>query len=57
LTLWAAVVAEWLGYGPETALTLGRFVAGSSARKGTTAECHQPEQLAWAALVAVSAPF
>jgi hypothetical protein len=32
LTLWAAVVAERLGYGPETALTLGRFVAGSSAR-------------------------
>jgi len=32
LTLWATVVAEWLGYPPETALTLGRFVAGSSAR-------------------------
>jgi hypothetical protein len=32
LTLWAAVVAERLGYPPETALTLGRFVAGSSAR-------------------------
>ena len=32
LTLWAAVVAERLGYGPDTALTLGRFVAGSSAR-------------------------
>ena len=32
LTLWAAVVAERLGYGPETALTLGRYVAGSSAR-------------------------
>ena len=31
LTLWAAV-AERLGYPPETALTLGRFVAGSSAR-------------------------
>jgi hypothetical protein len=26
------VVAERLGYPPETALTLGRFVAGSSAR-------------------------
>jgi hypothetical protein len=32
LTLWAAVVAERLGYPPETALTLGRFVEGSSAR-------------------------
>jgi hypothetical protein len=32
LTLWAAVVAERVGYPPETALTLGRFVAGSSAR-------------------------
>ena len=32
LTLWGAVVAERLGYPPETALTLGRFLAGSSAR-------------------------
>ena len=32
LTLWAAVVAERLGYGPDTAITLGRAVAGSSAR-------------------------
>lgn len=32
LTLWATVVAERLGYPTETALTLGRFVAGSSAR-------------------------
>jgi hypothetical protein len=32
LTLWAAIVAERLGHGPDTALTLGRFVAGSSAR-------------------------
>lgn len=32
LTLWAVVVAERLGYPPDTALTLGRFVAGSSAR-------------------------
>jgi len=32
LSLWATVVAERLGYPPETALTLGRFVAGSSAR-------------------------
>jgi hypothetical protein len=32
LTLWATVVAERLGFPPETALTLGRFVAGSSAR-------------------------
>jgi len=32
LTLWAAVVAETLGHPPDTALTLGRYVAGSSAR-------------------------
>jgi hypothetical protein len=32
LTLWATIVAERLGYPPDTALTLGRFVAGSSAR-------------------------
>ena len=32
LTLWAIVVAERLGHPPDTALTLGRFVAGSSAR-------------------------
>ncbi|HEY3848938.1 MAG TPA: hypothetical protein VGL95_17680, partial [Acetobacteraceae bacterium] len=30
--LWATAVAERLGYSPETALTLGRFVAGPSAR-------------------------
>jgi len=32
LTLWAAIVAERLGHPPDTALTLGRVVAGSSAR-------------------------
>ncbi|HEY2501791.1 MAG TPA: hypothetical protein VGI68_10325, partial [Mycobacterium sp.] len=32
LTLWATIVAERLGHPPDTALTLGRFVAGSSAR-------------------------
>ena len=32
LSPWAAVVAERLGYPPETALTLGGFVAGFSAR-------------------------
>jgi hypothetical protein len=32
LTLWAAVVAERLGQPFETALTLGRAVAGSAAR-------------------------
>ena len=32
LTLWATVVAEQLAYPSETALTLGRFVAGSRAR-------------------------
>ena len=32
LTLWAAVVAEHLGHDADTAITLGRAVAGSSAR-------------------------
>ena len=32
LTLWAAVVAERLGHPPDTALTLGRAIAGSAAR-------------------------
>ncbi len=32
LTLRATIVAERLGHPPDTALTLGRFVAGSSAR-------------------------
>jgi hypothetical protein len=32
LTLWAAVVAGRLGRPPDTALTLGRAVAGSAAR-------------------------
>jgi hypothetical protein len=31
LTLWAAVVSERLGHSPETALTLGRAVAGLNA--------------------------
>ena len=35
LTLWATAVAELLGYPPETALTLERFVAGPSARTKT----------------------
>jgi hypothetical protein len=32
LTLWAAIVAEALGYEPETALTLGKAVAGLNAQ-------------------------
>jgi hypothetical protein len=32
LTLWAAVVAERLGYPPETALSLAGAVAGTAAR-------------------------
>ena len=31
LTLWAAVVAEWLGFDRDAALTLGQAVAGLSA--------------------------
>ena len=32
LTLWAAIVAEHLGHDADAAITLGRAVAGSSAR-------------------------
>src|SRR6195952_4184482 len=32
LTLWASIVAERLGHPADTALTLGRAVAGSAAR-------------------------
>jgi hypothetical protein len=32
LTLWATIVAERLGYPPETALTLDRAVCSASAR-------------------------
>src|SRR3954447_19172076 len=32
LTLWAAVVAERLGYDADAAITLGRVVAGTNAR-------------------------
>ncbi len=32
LTLWAAIVAERLGHDVDAAITLGRAVAGSSAR-------------------------
>src|SRR5689334_5958186 len=32
LTLWAAIVAERLGYPPETALSLASAVAGTAAR-------------------------
>ena len=39
LTLWAAVVAERLGYPPETASTLGRFVVGDLFRDGERARC------------------
>lgn len=49
LTLWATVVAERLGHPPETAWTLGRFVAGSSARAkarrlGMIEETHETEE-------------
>ena len=49
LTLWATVVAERLGHPPETALTLARFVAGSSAgakarRLGIIEETQEAEE-------------
>ena len=51
LTLWAAVVAERLGHPEETALTLGRAVAGASAqakarRLGIADERHGEEDRA-----------
>lgn len=47
LTLWATIVAERLGHPPETALTLGRAVAGlnaqSKARRLGLVEVKKPE--------------
>jgi len=43
LTLWAAVVAEVLGFAPDEALTLGRAVAGLNAySKGVSLGLFQP---------------
>lgn len=45
LTLWAAVVAERLGYPPETALTLGRLVSGLNAQsKGQRLGIFEPQE-------------
>jgi hypothetical protein len=45
LTLWAAVVAERLGYEGEAALTLGKAVAGLNAQaKGRRLGIFQPSQ-------------
>src|SRR2546425_4137408 len=50
LTLWAAVVAERLGYDRAAALTLGRSVAGVSARfKGGSLGLFEPPTPAEAA--------
>jgi hypothetical protein len=47
LTLWAVVVSERLGHSPETALTLGKAVAGlnanSKARRLGLVEAKKPE--------------
>ena len=44
LTLWAAVVAERLGFDRATALTLGQAVAGLSAHaKGGVARHHRAQ--------------
>ncbi|MHB8055738.1 MAG: hypothetical protein ACYDH3_10885 [Candidatus Aminicenantales bacterium] len=43
LTLWAAVVAERLGYGPEAALSLGKALAGLNAQsKGRRLGIYKP---------------
>src|SRR3954452_24044770 len=45
LTLWAAVVAERLGFDRDAALTLGRAVAGSSAQmKGRALGIYEPSE-------------
>lgn len=45
LTLWGAVVAERLGHSPETALTLGRAVAGLNAQsKGQRLGIFEPQE-------------
>jgi len=45
LTLWAAVVAERLGFGTDTALTLGKAVAGLNAQaKGRSLGMFRPGQ-------------
>ena len=45
LTLWAAVVAERLGFGRDEALTLGRAVAGLNAQaKGRRLGIYKPRQ-------------
>ncbi|MBI0538978.1 hypothetical protein D9599_25840 [Roseomonas sp. KE2513] len=45
LTLWAAIVAERLGHDADAAITLGRAVAGSSARiKARAIGIEEPEK-------------
>lgn len=47
LTLWAAVVAERLGFNRDTALTLGRAVAGLNAyAKGVSLGLFEPSSKA-----------
>ena len=48
LTLWAAVVAERLGFDRDTALTLGRAVAGLNAyAKGVSLGLLEPSSKAY----------
>ena len=51
LTLWAAVVAERLGFDRAFALTLGQAVAGPCLRQGRVARYHSPG-LTWSASAA-----
>jgi hypothetical protein len=45
LTLWASVVAERLGYDPDTALTLGKVLAGLNAQsKGQRLGIYEPSE-------------
>jgi hypothetical protein len=43
LTMWVTIVAERLGHPPDTALTVGRLVTGSSARAKARRLCINDE--------------
>lgn len=56
LTLWGAVVAERLGHPPDTALTVGRAVAGSAARVKARSIGREEHQADWDKEPGLAAP-
>ena len=56
LTLWAAVVAERLGFDRPTALTLGQAVAGSSAYAKGVSSASSSRGRSWSGSAATSSP-